>query len=354
MMIRKLTAAVAAASILAFAQFACAADALPLTVKSGDWVVPEFQFSNGAKLKDVRLHYRTIGDPKNPAVLVLHGTAGDGARFLTKRFAGKMFLEGQPLDASKYFLILPDALGSGQSTKPSDGLKGKFPVYDYDDMVRAQYRLVTEGLGIKHLKLVIGHSMGGMHTWMWAEKYPGFMDAAVPMAALPSAMSSRNWLMRRMITDAIRNDPDWKNGEYTEQPQKFRYINTFFVIATNGGSIAWQKRAPTREAADKELEKRLAKQTKLDANDFLYQWQSSWNYDPAPMLGNIKAPVLAILAADDERNPHETGLMQKAVSSLPNGQLCLIPASEKTSGHGTTMTADHWKEAFAAFFRKVK
>jgi len=220
-------------------------------------------------------------------------------------------------------------------------------------MVRAQHELVTKGLGLKHLKLVIGHSMGGMHTWMWASQYPDMMDGAVPMAGMPTAMSSRNWLMRRTICDAITKDPAWKGGFYENQPQHFRYVNTFFVISTNGGSVAWQKKAPTREAADKEFEKRLAKQTKLDANDFLWQWQSSGNYDSSSKLKNIKAPVLAILSADDERNPHETGLMQESLKKFSDGTLYLIPASEKTAGHGTTMNATHWKKPFEEFMKKI-
>lgn len=323
-------------------------------VSEHDYIVKEFVFHDGSRLQDLRLHYRTLGNPSSPAVLLLHGTAGSGAAFLKEGFAGEMFGKGQPLDADKFFIILPDAIGTGKSSKPSDGLRTRFPEYDYGDMVRAQHLLVTEGLGIRHLALVMGHSMGGMHAWMWAEDYPGMMDAVVPMAAMPAAMSGRNWILRRMITDAVRLDPAWKNGNYTEQPQHFRRVNVFYGIATNGGDVAWQKNAPTRAAADAVLEKRLASPTKMDANDFLYQWQSSGSYDPAPRLKNITAPVLAILAADDERNPYATGVMQRAVSSLPDARCFLIPASEKTEGHNTTMKAAHWKEAFATFFSRVR
>ena len=201
------------------------------------------------------------------------------ASFLTPAFAGELFGEGQPLDARKYFIIMPDALGAGKSAKPSDGLRAKFPLYNYADMVAAQHRLVTEGLGIKHLRLVIGNSMGGMQTWMWGSAYPDFMDALVPMAAQPTAMSSRNWMMRRMITDAVRNDPDWNNGNYTTQPRAFRTANAFFRIATSGGTLAYQKMAPTREKADKLLNDTLAAPFNADANDFLYQWDSSRDYD---------------------------------------------------------------------------
>lgn len=327
--------------------------AAELSVAEHDYVVKEFVFHDGSRLQNMRLHYRTLGDPSHPAVLLLHGTAGSGAAFLKAGFAGEMFGKGQPLDAEKFFIILPDAIGTGKSARPSDGLRARFPEYDYGDMVRAQHLLITEGLGIRHLALVMGHSMGGMHAWMWAEDYPDMMDAVVPMAAMPSAMSGRNWILRRMITDAVRRDPAWKNGDYTEQPQLFRRVNVFYGIATNGGDIAWQKAAPTRAAADALLEKRLASPTSMDANDFLYQWQSSGSYDPAPRLNRIVAPVLAILSADDERNPYETGIMQRAVASLPHAGFFLIPASEKTEGHNTTMKAAHWKDAFAAFFADV-
>jgi len=238
----------------------------------------------------------------------------------------------------------PDALGHGQSSKPSDGLRAKFPLYNYADMVTAQHRLVTEGLGIRHLRLVIGNSMGGMQTWMWGSAYPDFMDALVPMAAQPTAMSSRNWMMRRMIIDAVRNDPDWNNGNYTTQPRAFRTANAFFRIATNGGTLAYQKLAPTREQADKLLNDTLAAPFNADANDFLYQWDSSRDYDASPGLEKITAVLLAINSADDERNPPETGLTVEALKRVKNSKLYLIPASEDTRGHGTTGMAKFWKQ----------
>jgi len=277
-------------------------------------------------------------------VLILHGTTGSGTGMLSPAFAGELFGPGQPLDASKYYIILPDAVGHGKSSKPSDGLRAKFPRYSYDDMVAAQYRLVTEGMGIRHLRLVMGNSMGGMHTWIWGVAYPNFMDALVPMAAQPSEMSSRNWMMRRLIIDAIRNDPDWNNGNYTTQPRAFRTANVFFGIATSGGTLAYHKMAPTRALADKLLDERLAAPFTADANDVLYQWDSSRDYNPSPGLERVEATLLAINSADDERNPPETGLTVEALKRVKNGKLYLIPASEDTRGHGTTGMAKFWKQ----------
>jgi homoserine O-acetyltransferase len=221
------------------------------SAQEGSWVVHDFKFHTGEVLPQLKLHYRTLGEKSGEPVIIMHGTTGSGAGFLTPAFAGELFGPGQPLDAKRYYLILPDAIGHGRSSKPSDGLKMKFPRYNYDDMVLAQHRLVTEGLGIRHLRLVIGNSMGGMHVWQWGSAYPDFMDALVPMASQPTEMSSRNWMMRRMIIDAVRNDPDWKDGNYTTQPKAFRTAAVFFAIATNGGNLALQKSAPTREKADK-------------------------------------------------------------------------------------------------------
>lgn len=272
---------------------------------------------------------------------------------LTPAFAGELLGPGQPLDARHHYIILPDAIGAGQTLKPSDGMRARFPQYNYDDMVRAQYLLVMEGLGIRHLRVIIGQSMGGMHTWMWGVNYPDFMDALVPMASQPTEMSSRNWMMRRMIIDAIRNDPAWKAGDYTTQPQHFRMVNVYYGIATNGGSMAFQKRAPTREAADRTLAELMAAQTKMDANDFLYQWESSRDYNPAPMLDRIKAPLLAINSTDDERNPPESGLMEQQIKRLKNARYYLVPASSETSGHGTTGNARFWKAEFDAFMKAL-
>jgi homoserine O-acetyltransferase/O-succinyltransferase len=321
--------------------------------KEGDWVVKDFRFSTGEVMPELKLHYTTIGDPKGEPVLILHGTGGSGTGLLSPDFAGELFGPGQPLDAAKYFIILPDAIGAGKSSKPSDGLRAKFPKYNYDDMVTAQFLLVKDGLGLKHLRLVLGNSMGGMHTWIWGVKYPGFMDALLPMASQPTEMSSRNWMLRRLIIDSIRTDPDWKDGNYTTQPKSARFASVFYAIATNGGTLAFQKAAPTREAADKLLDSRMAAPFTADANDFLYQWDSSRDYNPAPLLDRTEAAVLAINSADDERNPPETGLMEREIKRLKNGRLFLIPASDATRGHGTTGFAKFWKEQLREFLAGV-
>ena len=318
------------------------------TPREADWTAPNFRFHTGETMP-VRLHYTTVGAPTGEPVLVLHGTGGNGPSMLNPGFAGELFGPGQPLDAARYFIILPDALGTGKSTRPSDGLRAKFPAYNYADMVQAQYRLVTEGLGIKHLRLVIGNSMGGMQTWNWGVTYPDMMDALVPMASQPTAMASRNWMMRRTLTQAIRNDPAWMGGDYTAQPQGWRNALVMFNIATIGGTLAYQTQAPTSAAADALVTARMGGPMPADANDFLFQWESSRDYDPAAQLGRIKAPLLAINSADDERNPPETGLTAAAIGKIPGARLYLIPASTETRGHGTTGMAKFWKTELAQF-----
>ena len=315
--------------------------------KEGSWTVRDFRFHTGDVLPELRLHYTTIGAASGEPVLILHGTTGSGASMLTPAFAGELFGPGQPLDASRYYIILPDAIGTGKSSKPSDGLRGRFPKYNYDDMVEAQHRLVKEHLGVRHLRLVLGNSMGGMQTWIWAQKYPDFMDAAVPMASLPTEMSSRNWMMRRLIIDSIRNDPEWMNGNYTKQPHSAQFASVFYGIATNGGSQALYKAAPTREKADQLLDQRLSGPFTGDANDHLYQWDSSRDYNPSAGLERIQAVLLAINSADDERNPPETGVLDREIKRVKNGRVYLIPASDQTAGHGTTGQAKFWKQQLA-------
>jgi homoserine O-acetyltransferase/O-succinyltransferase len=343
---------IAAALALALTSaLACAAD-YP-AAKEGGWTARDLRFHTGEVMSELRLHYRTLGDAAGEPVLILHGTGGSGANFLTPAFAGELFGLGQPLDAGKYFIILPDAIGTGKSGKPSDGLRTKFPRYNYDDMVDAQYRLVTEGLGIRHLRLVLGNSMGGMQTWLWGGKYPGLMDALVPMASQPTPMASRNWMLRRMMIEMIRSDPEWNGGNYTTQPRSLRPARVFFGIATSGGTLAYQKLAPTREQADKLLDAQLAAPFPSDANDFLYQWESSRDYDPSGGLERIAASLLAINSADDERNPPETGITEAALKRVKNGRLYLIPASEETRGHGTTGMAKFWKQQLQEFLQTV-
>ena len=319
--------------------------------QKGSWLVKDFKFHTQEVLPELRLAYTTVGAPTGEPVLVLHGTAGSAASMLNPAFAGELFGAGQPLDANKYFIILPDSIGAGQSSKPSDGLKASFPKYNYDDAVLAQYRLLTEHLGVKHLRVVIGNSMGGMQTWMWGSTYPGFMDALVPMASQPTEMSSRNWMMRRLIIDSIRNDPTWQGGNYTQQPRSAQFASVFFGVATNGGSLAYYKAAPTREKADQLLNQRLKAPFTGDANDQMYQWDSSSDYNASPQLERTEAAVLAINSADDERNPPETGVMDKEIKRLKNARYFLIPASEQTAGHGTTAQARFWKAELVEFLK---
>ena len=321
--------------------------------READWIARDFRFHTGEVMPELRLHYTTIGDPAGEPVLLLHGTGQSGAGMLTPAFGGELFGPGQPLDAAKYFIILPDALGAGRSARPSQGLRAKFPHYNYDDMVLAQYRLVTEGLGIRHLRLVIGNSMGGMHTWIWGVTYPGFMDALVPMAAQPTEMASRNWMLRRMMIESIRQDPAYAGGDYTAQPPSLRLANVFMGIATSGGTLAYASLAPTREKADKLVDERLAAAPPADANDFIFQWDASRDYNPSAALDRITGSLLAINAADDERNPPETGLMAAAVGHVKGSQYLLIPASAETRGHGTTGLARLWARALADFLTAV-
>ncbi len=345
-----------AATVLTIVLVFCAAAASAADYpkpQEGQWVAKDFKFHTGEAMPELKLHYRTIGDPKNPAVLMLHGTSGSGASLLTEGFAGELFGAGQPLDAARYYIILPDAVGHGQSGKPSDGLKAKFPKYNYADMVDAHYRLLTEGLGVRHVRLVTGNSMGGMHAWLWAGKYPDFMDAAVPMASQPTPMAARNWMMRRLIVDSIKTDPDYNGGNYTSQPKSMRQAAVFYSIATSGGTLAFAQQAPTREAADKLLDQRLAAPFRADANDYLYQWESSGDYDPTPLLSRITARVLLINSADDERNPPETGLTEQAMKQVKDGSVYLIPASTDTRGHGTTGNAKLYAKPLAEFMSSL-
>jgi homoserine O-acetyltransferase len=338
----------AAALFAALLPFAANAADYPAP-RQADWIAHDFRFHTGETLPQVRLHYTNVGAPGGQPVLILHGTGGTGSGMLTPAFAGELFGPGQPLDATKYFIILPDTIGAGGSTKPSDGLRAKFPVYDYDDLVLAQYRLLTEGLGLHHLRLVLGNSMGGMETFVWGVTYPGFMDALVPMAAQPSPMAARNWMLRRMLIESIRQDPAYDGGNYATQPPSLRLANVLFGIATNGGTLAWQARAPSHAAADRIVDSMLAAPPPADANDFIYQWNASFDYDPSARLDRIEAPVLLINGADDERNPPDTGVTARAMQRVKNGRIYLIPASAETHGHGTPGFASFWSGQLAAF-----
>lgn len=320
--------------------------------KEGVWIAKDFQFHTGEVLKEVKLGYITLGDPKHPAVLILHGTAGSAKGMLGKDFGGELFKAGQVLDANKYFIIIPDSIGVGKSSKPSDGLKAQFPRYNYKDMVVGQYRLLTEGLGIQHLQLVLGNSMGGMQVWLWGTNYPGFADYLVPMASTPSAMSGRNWIMRRFISESIRRDPAWNGGNYETQPKGAHFASVFYPFATTGGNQRLQVLAPNSEKADAMVDERLNTPLLMDANDFLYQWESSRDFNPSPDLEKIKAKVLAINAADDERNPPELGIIQKELKRVRGAELYLIPVSDQTMGHSTTGQAKWWKEKLNQWMAK--
>jgi homoserine O-acetyltransferase len=321
--------------------------------QQADWVAHDFRFHTGAVLPDLRLHYTTIGDPSGQPVLIMHGTAGTGTSLLAPAFGGQLFGPGQPLDATKYFIILPDSIGVGGSSKPSDGLRAKFPEYDYSDMVLAEYRLVTEGLGLHYLRLVLGNSMGGMMAWDWGVTYPDMMDALVPMASQPTAMSARNWMLRRMLIETIKRDPAYQNGNYATEPASVQVANVFFGLATSGGTLNYQNIAPTTDLANRYVDSQLAAPAPTDANDFIYQWNASRDFDAWPNLGRIDAAVLAINSADDERNPPETGVMVRAMRELKNGRLYLIPASVETRGHGTTGFAKFWGEQLRSFLAAV-
>ena len=327
---------------------------------SGDFTLKDFRFNGGETLPEVRIHYRTIGTLRREgrgaaanAVLLLHGTTGTGKAFLSENFAGVLFGPGQLLDASKYFLILPDGIGHGGSSKPSDSMRARFPRYTYEDMVTAQYRLATEGLHIDHLRLILGTSMGGMHAWMWGERYPGFMDGLVPLASVPAQIAGRNRVFRKMVSDDIRGDPDWKNGDYTAQPRGLAAAVQVLLFMVSS-PYQWQKAGPTRDEADR----LLADQTRLrstgaDANDFLYAFEASREYDPSANLEKITAPVLAINSADDVVNPPELGLMEKLMPRVRRGRYVLIPTGPETRGHGTHSWPALWQDHLKKFMAEL-
>jgi homoserine O-acetyltransferase/O-succinyltransferase len=309
----------------------------------GDWIARNFAFHTGESLPELRLHYTTLGSlAGDNAVLILHGTTGKGEGFLRDQFAGVLFGPGQPLDAARYYIILPDAVGHGKSSKPSDGLRARFPRYNYDDMVRAEHRLVREGLGIAHLRLVMGTSMGAMHTWLWGEMYPDFMDALLPLASAPVEIAGRNRILRRMITDSIRTDPEWRNGNYTEQPRGIIAAHYALFMMTSS-PLQLHKTALTRELADLEFESLKQRALASDANDMLYAFDASRDYNPAPLLAKIQAPLYAINSADDEVNPPELGIMEREIRRVRRGRYILIPTSEQTHGHGTHSRPALWK-----------
>jgi homoserine O-acetyltransferase len=324
-----------------------------------DYVLKDFRFTSGEVLPELRLHYRTLGKPVRDkkgvvrnAVWIGHGTGGSGAQFIRPEFAGELFGAGQLLDATKYFIVLPDGIGHGKSAKPSDGLRAKFPQYGYTDMIDAQYRLLTEGLKVNHLRLVMGTSMGGMHTWVWGERYPDFMDALMPLASLPTQISGRNRVWRKTLIDAIRGDPSWNGGDYTAQPQSLRTAaSVIFFMGSN--PILRQAQMPTFAKADEVLDQYVATAMKEnDANDILYQVSASWDYDPGPGLEKIRVPLIAVNSADDLINPPELGILEREISRVPRGAAVVIPLSDATRGHGSHTIANLWKQHLAALLQQ--
>jgi homoserine O-acetyltransferase len=332
-------------------------EAADLAVHEGDHVVRDFRFASGETLPEVRLHYRTLGVPTRDAagvvrnaVLVLHGTGGTGAQFLAPQFAGEMFGPGQPLDVATHYVILPDGIGHGGSSKPSDGPRQRFPKYDYADMVALQHRLLTEGLGVAHLQLLMGTSMGCMHGWIWGYAHPTFMDALVPLACAPTAIVGRNRAWRKALMDSIRDDPAFQGGEYQAPPRVGLRSAARLLVLMGAAPIQAQKNAPTREAADAALDTQVDRRLQgAEANDMLYQFDASRSYDPSSRLGEIQAPVLAINSADDLINPPELGLMEALLPRVKRCRYVLIPASERTRGHGSHTWAALWKQELVDF-----
>jgi homoserine O-acetyltransferase/O-succinyltransferase len=322
------------------------------TPTEGDHIAHDFHFKTGETLPELRLHYITFGKPVKDAsgkvtnaILILHGTGGSGRQFLAPQFADVLFGPGELLDASRYFIILPDNIGHGKSSKPSDGMRTHFPLYDYDDMVAAQHELLEKGLGVNHLRLVMGTSMGCMHSWVWGETYPEFMDALMPLACLPVEIAGRNRVWRKMVIDGIRNDPEWKNGDYTTEPRAALEISADFLLIAGSAPLQMQKTLPTRGAADRFLSDSMRRITAtLDANDFLYAVNASRNYDPSSKLETIKAPVMFVNSADDFINPPELGIAQEEIKRVPRGKFVLIPISDQTHGHGTHTWAAVWQQ----------
>ena len=320
------------------------------TPAEGDHVIRDFKFASGETMPELKIHYRTLGKPVKDeksvvrnAVLITHGTTGSGAQFIRPEFAGELFGPGQPLDAAKFFIVLPDGIGHGKSSKPSDCLHAKFPRYGYVDMVEAQFRLLTEGLGVNHTRLVMGTSMGGMHTWLWGSAHPDFMDALLPLASLPTQISARNRGWRRMIIDAIRNDPEWRGGDYSAQPQSLRTAAQMLWLMSSN-PVLRQKEAPTLAKTDEVLDKFVADYLKTgDANDMLYALEASRDYDPGPGLEKIRAPLVAVNFADDIINPPELGILEREIKRIPKGRAVTVPLSEKTRGHGSHTIAALWK-----------
>ena len=354
-----LLSAVVALASLAAAPAVRAAE-FPAPVE-GDFVVRDFRFGTGETLPSLTLHYRTIGTPRRDAsgvvrnaVMILHGTGGTGAGFLSQTFGGELFGAGQVLDATRYFIILPDGIGHGKSAKPSDGMHARFPKYTYDDMVRAQHAMLVDGLKVNHLRIVLGTSMGAMHCWVWGETYPDFADGLVPLASAPTQIAGRNRVMRTMIMDSITRDPAYRNGDYTEPPRAGMAGAVNLLLMMTSSPVGWHRSGPTRDAADKWYEDQLTSRIAAnDANDMLYQFNSSRDYDPSPNLEKITAHLLAINSADDVVNPPELGIMETLMPRVKHGRYVLLPTTEQTRGHGTHSLPAIWSKYLAEFLKEL-
>jgi homoserine O-acetyltransferase len=332
------------------------------TPQEGEYILKDFHFKSGETLPELRMHYMTLGKPVRDAngrvtnaVLILHGTGGSGRQFLQPQFADVLYGPGQLLDVKRYYVILVDNVGHGKSSKPSDGMHARFPQYDYDDMVRAQYDLLTQGMGVNHLRLILGTSMGCMHSWVWGETYPDFTDALMPLACLPVELAGRNRLWRKMVIEGTHQDPDWKNGDYTAEPSAAVRIDGDFLMIAGSAPMLMQKNLPTREQTDKYLDENFKRITAtLDANDFLYAVNASRNYDPSQKLATITAPVMFVNSADDFINPPELGIAQREIEKVKRGKFVLIPASEETHGHGTHTWAVFWQQYLQELLEESK
>jgi homoserine O-acetyltransferase/O-succinyltransferase len=350
--------ACALAAALCGAQGAAAADSASADAArayEGDYILHDFHFASGESLPELRMHYSALGKPHRDshgrvdnAVLILHGTGGSGRNLLNEHFAGVLFGRGQLLDAAKYFIILPDGIGHGKSSKPSDGLHAHFPQYAYADMVAAQHALLIQGLEVNHLRLVLGTSMGCMHTFMWGEAYPDFMDALMPLACLPVQIAGRNRLWRKLLIDGIRNDPEWRQGEYANEPQSALRAAAGLLMIAGSAPIQMQIALPTRDAADQFLDKFMEREmADLDANDLLYAVNASRDYDPSSGLETIKAPLTQVNSGDDFINPPELGIAEREIKRVRGGRFVLLPASDQTHGHGTHTWAALWQQYLA-------
>ena len=328
----------------------------------GDWIAKDFHFVSGETMLELKLHYITIGKPERDsrgvvrnAVLIMHGTGGSGRGFLSEGFGGQLFGPGQLLDGMKHYIILPDAIGCGKSGKPSDGLHMRFPKFTYDDMVRADYLLLTEGLGVNHARLVMGTSMGAMHTWVWGEMYPDFMDALMPLGSNPVEIAGRNRMIRKMIIDSIEQDPDWNGGEYTKPPIHGLMCAQYLLSSMTSSPLQLQKLYPTRESVDAMVERTFpARAANTDANDMIYAYESSRFYNPEPNLDKIKAPLYAINSADEMVNPPELGISEREIKKVKRGRFILIPISDQTRGHGTHSMPSIWGKYLAELLEESK